>query len=303
MAISPDFRTQWAVLSNFQIEQALGEDVALSLGYINSSIGNMPVLMDRNLSVTNARLGDGRPVYSSVRPSDAFNSVDVFESIGSGDYNAFTITLSKRMRHGWQMQANYTLAKSTDNAPLPTYVLASGDDRVSDFSDLDRDKGPAPFDQKHTFAFSSVFEPKIEGALAPIVNNNQVSVIVQANSGLPFNVRTNRDLNGDGNAANDRPLGVERNAWRFGTVFNVDARYSRFLRFGKRRLELFGEAKNLLNRLNVSGANRIVATDAAGNPTTPLPTKLVACGSPAITPCATAGYDQRSLQFGAKVWF
>ena len=128
-------------------------------------------------------------------------------------------------------------------------------------------------------------------------------MIVQANSGLPFNVRTNRDLNGDGNAANDRPLGVTRNSWRLGTVFNVDARYSRFIRFGKRRFELFGEAKNLFNRLSISGANRIVATDAVGNPTTPLPTKLVACGTPAITPCSTGGYDQRSLQLGAKLWF
>jgi hypothetical protein len=32
------------------------------------------------------------------------------------------------------------------------------------------------------------------------------------------------------------------------------------------RAELFGEAKNLFNTQNVAAVNRIVATDAAGNP-------------------------------------
>ena len=133
--------------------------------------------------------------------------------------------------------------------------------------------------------------------------NNQLGIIVQANSGLPFNIRTNRDLNNDANAANDRPIGIGRNTGRLGKVVNVDARYVRFLPFGKRRLELFAEAKNLFNKLNVSGVNRVVATDAQGNPTTPIPSTIVQCGSPAITPCATAAYDARSIQLGAKFSF
>jgi hypothetical protein len=209
------------------------------------------------------------------------------------------------MRKGWQMQANYTYAKSTDNAPFPNYVLATGDDRLSDPSNVDRDKGIAPFNQTHTFALSSLLQPKVSGNGfgAKLANNNQLGFIIQANSGLPFNIRTNRDLNNDGNAANDRPIGVDRNTGRLGRVFNVDARYVRFIPFGKRRLELFGEAKNLFNNLNVSGVNRVVATDALGNPTTAIPTTIIQCGSPAITPCATSAYDARSLQIGAKITF
>ena len=225
------------------------------------------------------------------------------QSTGRGAYNALTVTMNKRMRKGWQMQANYTLAKSTDNAPFPSYVLATGDDRISDPSNIDRDKGVAPFNQTHTFALSTLLQPKVEGSLAPILNNNQLGLIIQANSGLPFNIRTNRDLNGDGNAANDRPLGIGRNTGRLGKVVNVDARYVRFINFGKRRLEIFGEAKNILNKLNVSGVNRVVATDALGNPTTAIPTTIIQCGSPAITPCATSAYDQRSMQIGAKISF
>lgn len=302
-AIAADFNTQWSLLSNIQIERALSDDLSVSLGYINSLNRNMPVQIDTNLATSSISLGDGRPVYSSTRPNAAFNSIDVLQSIGRGTYNAMTMTINKRMRHGWQMQANYTLAKSTDNAPFPAYVLATGDDRLSDPSNVSRDKGVAPFNQTHTFALSTLLQPKVEGSLAPILNNNQLGIIVQANSGLPFNIRTNRDLNNDGNAANDRPLGIGRNTGRLGRVFNVDARYVRFINFGKRRLEIFGEAKNVLNNLSVSGVNRVVATDALGNPTVAIPSTIIQCGSPAITPCATAAYDQRSMQIGAKISF
>ncbi len=58
---------------------------------------------------------------------------------------------------------------------------------------------------------------------------------------------------------NDRPLGVERNAGRLGTVFNLDLRYSRFVPLSSaRRRELFVEAKNLFNRQNIAGVNRVV---------------------------------------------
>ena len=302
-AVALDFKTQWALLSNIQIERALTEDISASLGYINSIGRNMPLVLDTNLTPTTATLGDGRPVYSSTRPNSQFNAIDVAQSTGEGTYNALTVTVQKRMRHGWQMQANYTLAKSTDNAPFPGYVLATGDDRISDPSSIDRDKGVAPFNQTHTFALSTLLQPKIEGSLAPIINNNQLGIIIQANSGLPFNIRTNRDLNNDGNAANDRPLGIGRNTGRLGRVFNVDARYVRFINFGKRRLEIFGEAKNVFNNESVSGVNRVVATDALGNPTTAIPSTIILCGSPAITPCATSAYDQRSMQIGAKISF
>jgi hypothetical protein len=303
--VAANFNTQWSLLSNIQIERALSDDLSMSLGYINSINRNMPLQLDTNLTPSGNTLADGRPIYSSTRPNSTFNAIDVLQSIGEGSYNALTVTMNKRMRKGWQMQANYTYAKSTDNAPFPSYVLATGDDRISDPSNIDRDKGVAPFNQTHTFALSTLLQPKVSGTgIGPaIANNNQLGIIVQANSGLPFNIRTNRDLNNDGNAANDRPLGIGRNTGRLGKVVNFDARYVRFIPFGKRRLELFAEAKNLFNKLNISGVNRVVATDAAGNPTTPIPATIIQCGSPAITPCATAAYDARSIQLGAKIAF
>jgi hypothetical protein len=305
-AVDPDFRSQSAWLSNVQIERALRTDMAVSVGYVNSVGRDLPVLMDINLIPTGQTLPDGRPIYSTTvgaatRVDPTFDHLNMFQSIGDSTYNAFTATLTKRMTHGWQAQATYTLARGVDNAPLTgTYVVGSGDDRVSDPSNLDRDKGVTPFNQTHTFAISTVIAPEFPDshAGAAILNNNQLGVIVQANSGLPFNIRSTQDLNKDG-VNNDRPNSLDRNAGRLGTVFYLDLRYSRFVpvRTGQ-RIELFLEAKNLFNTENIAGVNRAIVTDALGNPSSP-----VIIDAADYPTAGKSGYDQRLLQLGLKFTF
>jgi carboxypeptidase family protein/TonB-dependent receptor-like protein len=305
-AVDRDFRTQSAWLSNVQVERALGSDLAVAVGYVNSIGRNLPVMIDTNLIPTGGTLPDGRPIYSTqvsstTRVDPAFDHVNVFRSIGESTYSAFTATMTKRMTHGWQAQATYTLARGEDNAPLTgTYVVGSNDDRVSDASNLDRDKGVTPFNQTHTFSLSTVIAPEVSASTAgaAILNNNQVGIILQTNSGLPFNIRSTVDLNGDG-VLNDRPNGLDRNAGRLGRVLNLDLRYSRFVpvRTGQ-RIELFFEAKNLFNTENIAGVNRVITTDALGNVTGSLPLR----GSQYPT-SGKSGYDQRLMQLGLKFAF
>ena len=119
-----------------------------------------------------------------------------------------------------EAQATYTLARGVDNAPLTgTYVVGSGDDRVSDPSNLDRDKGVTPFNQTHTFSVSTVIAPQVSDSArrrGDLSTTTSSAIILQANSGLPFNIRSTVDLNQDG-VNNDRPNGIERNAGRLGT--------------------------------------------------------------------------------------
>jgi hypothetical protein len=300
-AVDPDFSTQSAWLTNVQFERALGHDLSVALGYVNSTGRHLPVLMDVNLVPSGAVLPDGRPVFStavnaSTRVDPAFDHLNVFKSIGAAKYNALTATVTRRMKQGWQAQATYTLARGEDDAPLTgTYVVGSGDDRVSDPTDLDREWGVTPFNQTHTLSVSTVIAPSVTGGgfLRALANNNQVGLILQANSGLPFNIRARTDLNQDG-VTNDRPDGIERNAGRLGRVVYLDLRYSRFVPFSEvQRLELFFEAKNLFNTLNVSAVTRDVTTDASGALSAPLPSPFP----------PQSAYDQRQMQLGVKFTF
>jgi hypothetical protein len=147
---------------------------------------------------------------------------------------------------------------------------------------------------------STVLAPTVSGTgFGPaLLNNNQLGVILQNNSGLPFNIRSNLDLNADG-VTNDRPLDLERNAGRLGRVLNLDLRYSRFVPLSAaRRLELFFEAKNLFNTQNISGVNRVVTTSAAGVPVSP-----VLMEGSAYPDAGKSGYDQRQMQLGLKFLF
>jgi hypothetical protein len=300
-AVDPEFATQSAWLSNVQVERALSSDLAVTLGYVNSIGRNLPVLIDVNLVPSGQTLADGRPIFSTARVDSTFNRINMFQSIGESTYNALTATLTKRMTHGWMTQATYTLARGVDNAPLTgTYVVGSQDDRVSDATDLDRDKGVTPFNQTHTLSVSTVFAPSVggNGLGAAVLNNNQLGVILQANSGLPFNLRSNLDLNQDG-VNNDRPLDVERNAGRLGRVVYLDLRYSRFIPFRDAlKGELFFEAKNLFNIANIAGVNRVVRTSALGVPEA----ALIFDGSD-YPNAGKSGYDQRIMQLGLKFTF
>jgi hypothetical protein len=300
-AVDPDFETQSAWLTNVQLERALGTNMSVAVGYVNSTGRKLPVLIDVNLIPAGSALPDGRPIFSTTvspatRVDPTFDHINMFQSIGEAKYNAFTATFTKRMTQGWQAQATYTLARGEDNAPLTgTYVVGSGDDRVSDPTNLDREWGVTPFNQTHTFAFSTVIAPSVggSGVLAALANNNQLGIILQANSGLPFNIRSRTDLNQDG-VINDRPSGFERNSGRLGRVVYLDLRYSRFVPIrDAQRIELFFEAKNLFNAENVAGVTRDVTTTALGELSAPLPNPFP----------RQSAYDQRQMQLGVKFSF
>ena len=168
-AVDPSFETQEAWLSNVQVERALGQSYSVSVGYVNA-IGQEAAGPDRREPDSDWRharrwppdLLDGGECADAREPD--VRSRQRLQVDRESNYNAFTATLTKRMQNGFQAQATYTLARGTDNAPLTgTYVVGSGDDRVSDPTNLDRDKGVTPFNQTHTLAVSCVYQPRCDG--------------------------------------------------------------------------------------------------------------------------------------------
>jgi hypothetical protein len=312
-SVNTDFKTQWAVLSNVQVERALTHDMAVQAGYVNSQGHNLPALLNSNMIPTGATLPDGRPIYSraisaATRVDPAFDTINEVRSTGTSGYHAITLSFNRRLKNGWQAQAFYTWSKAEDDGVIGgRYVVGSTDAAaLSDPSNQGRDHSLTSWNVAHTFVASGVVSPTVsgDGIGAKLANNNQISVILQANSGLPFNILANRDVNLDGISA-DRPNDVARQSGELGRVFNVDARYSRFVPFGNgTRAEVFFEAKNLFNNYNVASVNSTVATDTLGNPTAPIPTTLCAVRTSAPT-CwpVTSTYQIRQMQIGFKYTF
>ena len=133
--------------------------------------------------------------------------------------------------------------------------------------------------------------------LNAVANGNQFGLAIQLASGIPINLRANRDLNNDGNATSDRPNGVPRNSINLPARKNVDFRYSRKFTLSRSFTgEVIGEVKNLFNTVQWASVNNVIPVDTLGNPVSPLPT------SGDQLP-ATGGYEQRQFQLGFRFTF
>ena len=273
--IAPDFETMYALHTNFQIEQAITENLSLAVGFVHSAGRHIPIYRQINCLPTGATLADGRPLFGIINPVTnvispctnrifpQFQNIQIVESAGASNYNALTLQLTKRFSRGLQFSANYTLSKATDDAPEQNLTTGNIQGLVlSDPTTRASDKGFSFADQRHTFVMSLVFQPKFNFAnktLRYIFNHNQFGVIATANSGERFNIVTNIDLNRDGIRTSDRPVGIRRNAGKTPPQFNLDLRYSRFFNFNERfKFEVFGEFQNLFNVNSIVGFNNVM---------------------------------------------
>ncbi len=311
--IDPDFQVARTFQNNLQYERGLGDNYALTAGLVYARGYDLPVLRDINLISPVGQLGDGRPIFSTAvnattRQNPQFDHIYSLESVGESTYRALTLQLTRRWTGNFQFDLSYTLGKGEDTAPMwnPPFLTSfavNADDARSDQTNLDRDEGPNLMDMRHNFAGTIIARSSTNfgnRVLDAILSDNQVGVLMQFNNGTPVSIRGNQDLNRDG-LGNDRPLNVGRNTIYFPARYNVDLRYSRFFPIGgPRRIEVIGEFKNLFNTEQVAGLNVGFATDAAGNPLTPILTEgdqFKDAGR------VTSGYEQRAFQLGFKFHF
>ncbi len=301
--VDPDFKVARSWQNNVQIERGLGDHYSLAVGGSYVTGYNLPVVTNINLINPTGTTSDGLPVFSaavnaSTRVDPRYSIINSVQSPGDSTYKNMTLQFTRRTYKGIGFDVAYTLGKSEDNAPITGQLSVQGDAGRADVTNLDRDLGPNILDQRHTFVASVVAMPTFEmgGVAGAILNNNVFGLAIQAASGIPVNLRSNRELNNDGTAS-DRPAGVGRNSLTLPSRKNVDFRYSRKVRLhGAMAAEIIGEVKNVFNTEQVSSVNATVPTDLFGVPTGTLPTS-----GKDLTP--TGGYEQRQFQLGFKFTF
>ncbi len=296
--VSPEFSNNYSWQSTVQLRHAFRPDLSVEVAYVNAEGRNLPVTIDTNLIGPVGSLADGRPIWSSdvnanTRANPAFNRNWQIQSIAQSSYNAATFRLRKRFSQGLSFNSFYTLAKGEDDSIIGgRYVVAAtatGDtDFTSDYTNIERDRSSTPFDVRHTWITSGVWT---------LPTDTQIGFVLNFNSGLPFNIRSDRDVNFDGTSNNDRPVGVERNAQQLGWYKQVDARFSQYFTLGREnlRVEVFGEFTNLLNSENIRDRLDTVAIDDFANALNPIPSDEV------FRP--TRGYLSRQFQLGVKLHF
>ncbi len=270
----------------WQINDSTGLDVDFVRAYGYNQLG----AFDLNLPAS------GRISATNPRPVPQFTEVKSLENFSKSWYQAMETQLRMRPRGLDSLQVSYTLSRSIRDG-VNHYQTYPGTMRTP------QEKGYSEMDSRHNLS--------VAGSTT-LPWGIQVSGIVRALSGTPYNVSAGFDIDGDGQNQNDRPLGlpatvgrekvteslriinelraqrnlapISEDQLKLEPFITADLRFNKMVRMSGTQLEFFVESYNLFNRVNYAGG---------GNGSIISPALLI----------RNAARDPRQIQLGARVSF
>ena len=268
--IDPAYKTPYALHATAGVEHAFNSQWKMSAGFTHES------------GVHSYRRYQYSAGYSLVSPlfspdvatqQESVPDLSVFRSDNRSRYDAFSLHLQGNVAKRLNVVMNYTLA----SAKTWGCVLGELFDYVNGVCNplhaFDKgDYGPSGEDIRHRFVLAGTFH---------LWGGVEMTTLSQAESARPFTVTTPVDVNGFGDAVNDRAVvnGVQTSLDQFrGKAYiQVDLRVARPIAFRERfTLMPFVEFFNLLNRNN-PGANYVTNLAALPNPVNDLANATAIC--------------------------
>ncbi len=253
-----DYEQPYAHHFNVGVAHQLGETSALSL--------DLTRVMTRGDAMRNVDINYPK---DGVRPWPQFRRVAATYSLLDHDYSAFYAKFEKRYSDNWQFLVSYTLAKS-DTTELWTRNTEPGTWHAS-FPGYAQVTRPGDTDRRHRIVSSGI---------VTLPGDIRLSAIIDYRSPLPVRVDSGTNLNGDdyggdlapgfsaANAFGCRNLDLTAaNAYRqtidqtpvtdfkCSDFLNLDFRASWGVQLGIHRIEIVGQALNLLDRANFNTAS------------------------------------------------
>ena len=183
---SPYFM-QWS----FAVEHQVGNALNLRVQYVGTRAINQPYETQVNGYQT---VCDGCfAPFPYGQPKDPrFGPVTQLNTGAHSHYNGLQLTAEKRLRHGIQVQANYTWSHCMDTVSNGGFLPFAAGATLSPLpGELGRQYGPCDYDVRHNFTAQYVYQLPIKfrnHMLANALNGWQVSGTLFWHSGLPFSV-------------------------------------------------------------------------------------------------------------------
>ncbi|HUF04413.1 MAG TPA: TonB-dependent receptor [Aridibacter sp.] len=298
VAVDQTFATPHTDGFSIGIQREIADDMVFEATYHHREIKNLLGIRISNLAFRSRVAGIGR----SHDPPGA-GELPTFGPYYEGKYDGLVLSFNKRFSRRYQIGANYTYAKATDNSrgigatptdnfvgivPVVTEPCPASNPTCTPQTNAngpftsrngnlvqeagtfhngpDLDKGPSSLALDHIFQVNGIITLPLQF---------QIGGIFRAQSGFHFSRfdPLNRDPDGNGNF-NGVDFTAGRNAFTAPAYVNFDVRFSKLFDFGERvRLELLFEFFNLLNRQNpasVQNRNDVV-TEPFGSTTQVLP--------------------------------
>jgi hypothetical protein len=276
--LGSNFRPEYSIQGSMSFARKIASNLSIELGYnmyhsvhIEQNteanfVQNRSIAIDPFMGPTYV----AKPGTTLGKPNKFILQNNAASSIGNGIYHGLTASLTKKLGHGVQFQANYTFSRAIDN--------------TSDFSSLSTpfrpdllklDRAQSDFNITHNFVSNAVYTTPFMASrgsiLSRILADLSVSPIIYAHSGIPFTLLVPGLSNGTiGHNSNARPWHEGRNGGIGPNFLSWDLRMSKAFyvrRESGLRLELIVQAQNVLNRNNFA----VVNDNFPADPNFPLP--------------------------------
>ena len=172
------------------VQHEFAGGILLDASYVHTHGTNLNFATDINQAPVSAL---GCTGYNCGNPNPVFNSIAAQIYDGWSNYNALQVRLQKRMSHGVNFQASYTLSKSQDTGTGNGH--GSGIDTYQNAYDPAVNYGLSNFNATSTFVGQVVYELPfgtgrqfaLHGVADQIAGGWRVSSVFQWHSGTPFN--------------------------------------------------------------------------------------------------------------------
>jgi Carboxypeptidase regulatory-like domain/TonB dependent receptor len=139
-----------------------------------------------------------------------FGSVTTFLPAGQSIYHSGSVDVTHRMAKNLYLRANYTFAKTIDNATNELFSSRVNPRRPQDARDLSNERGRSALDIPHKLAVSWIYDlplPRYSNRLARgLLEGWTYAGSYLAESGQPVTALSGVDSNGNGDSAGDRTI-------------------------------------------------------------------------------------------------
>jgi hypothetical protein len=182
-SVAHSYKNAYVQSWNFNIQQELGNDFGLMIGYFANKGTDLNVGRNYNQPTNGIRPYPALSASSPIAPGKPLGNILVYESDSNSSYNALWLTAQKRLSRGLQFDASYTWSKSIDEVSRNEQGTV-----IQDSYNIRGDRGLSDFDARHRFVFSAVYDLPFKGNR--FVQGWEFSLIEQIQSGNPINFHT-----------------------------------------------------------------------------------------------------------------
>ena len=210
----PNLRSSYAQNWNFSVQQDLGGQAALTVGYVG--VRGTHLLGARDINQPQPS-----PITPNLRPLPMFSDINQIESSFDSIYHSLQAQLTCRFREGLTGLFSYTWSRSIDNAS--NFFASSGDANFPQNSyNTSAERGRSSFDTPHRFVGSYAYDlpfgkdrrwaSRLTGVAGQLLSGWRLNGVVTLQSGQPYSVALPSELDNSntgqsifGFGAGDRP--------------------------------------------------------------------------------------------------